>query len=114
MALQAQVSSTERLLVSQGGCTTAASVALAGLCSRLESLLPQLGSPKEEVEIFLNEAYAPSVEASPESRRKSAAASPSTPAAPAGDEDELSKVRSSVSWRDMIWEKGRVIKNNAE
>ncbi|XP_059481729.1 early endosome antigen 1 isoform X2 [Neocloeon triangulifer] len=39
-ALQAKLQSTERLLVSQGGTTTAASVALDELCSRLESLLP--------------------------------------------------------------------------
>lgn len=92
-ALRAQVSSTERLLVSQGGCTTAASVALAGLCSRLESLLPQLHSP-EQVEVFVNEAYS-SVEASPESKRKT------PPCSPRSDEESLAQVRSPVGIHDV-------------
>ncbi|KAF4518201.1 hypothetical protein B566_EDAN005926 [Ephemera danica] len=92
-ALRAQVSSTERLLVSQGGCTTAASVALAGLCSRLESLLPQLHSP-EQVEVFVNEAYS-SVEASPESKRRS------PPCSPRSDEESLAQVRSPAGLHDV-------------
>jgi hypothetical protein len=95
--LEAKVAATERYLVSQGGCTTAASVALAGLCSRLECLIPQLSSPKEEVEIFLNEAYASSIEASPENRRKSSEAiSPCSPArsSQTTEEDMISQVRS--------------------
>jgi len=48
VSLQAKLESTERLLLSQGGTTTAASVALDELCSRLESLLPQFNNDQTQ------------------------------------------------------------------
>ncbi|CAB3366808.1 Hypothetical predicted protein [Cloeon dipterum] len=60
-ALQAKLQFSERLLVSQGGTTTAASVALDELCSRLESLLP--ASTKAAMEPQAADSSAPTAKA---------------------------------------------------